>query len=449
MTTLRASIGRRRPRLLTLFAVGISAIFWFLEALMHVHVWGNSDLVDELLHPPGHEIWTRLAIIALILAFGYYGDRLLASRRRAEDAALLANAELTQIFETAADGMRIVDSDFNILNANQTFVQLSGLDREELLRKKCYEVFRGHRCHTPECPLNQVMEGADRIEYDAEKRTLDGRIVPSIVTATPFRWPDGTVVGIVEDFKDISERKRAEKEIRESRERLRELTSHLQLIREEERGRIEREIHDELGQALAALNMDVYWIRKRLPKEAAALHAKTEDMARLIGQTVDSVRRICLELRPWLLDDFGLSAAVEWLTGEFTERTGLPCNTSITPREIVLDQDVSIAAYRILQEALTNIIRHAEASRVEVELDHTPPLLRLRVADDGKGMDQAKKKKGSFGLIGIRERAHGFGGEVVIRSSGKGTSLEVSIPTDVEQRREPVPSTPAAVSGAA
>ncbi len=434
---------------MTRLAIALSILFWFLEALMHVHIWKNSDFLSELLSPPAHEISMRLIIILAILGFGYYADRLLKARRKAENGALLASAELNQVFETAADGMRIVDRDFNVLRANETFVRMSGLDREEILRRKCYEVFRGHRCHTPDCPLNRVIEGAERVEYDSEKRTLDGRMVPSIVTATPFKRPDGSVVGIVEDFKDISERKQAERALHESRERLRRLTSHLQLVREEERGRIEREIHDELGQALAALNMDVYWIRKRLPKDASALREKTEEMSRLIGQTVDSVRRICLELRPWLLDDFGLSAAAEWLTREFTERTGLPCSISITPSEIVLDQDVSIAAYRILQEALTNIIRHAEASRVDVELGYTAPFLRLRVADDGKGMDQAKSKTGSFGLIGIRERANGFGGEVVIESSGAGTSLEVSIPVGASERGEPTLPNPAAAPGAA
>ena len=449
MTISRSKWQALRVRPFTRLGLALGFSYWILESLLDVFVWNYPSMLVALLAPPGHELWMRLTVTVLFVVFGFYGDHLLSKRHGAEERALLANAELNQIFDTAADGMRVVDRDFNILRANETFVRMTGLGREELLGRKCYEVFRGHRCHTPECPLREIVEGAERVEYDSEKRTLDGRVVPSIVTATPFRRPDGTVVGIVEDFKDISERKRAEKEIRESRERLRELTSHLQLIREEERGRIEREIHDELGQALAALNMDVYWIRKRLPKEAVALREKTEDMSRLIGRTVDSVRRICLELRPWLLDDFGLSAAVEWLTGEFAERTGLPCRTSITPREILLDQDVSIAVYRILQEALTNIIRHAEASRVEVELDYTSPLLRLRVADDGKGMDQAGKKKGSFGLIGIRERAHGFGGDVVIRSSGKGTSLEVRIPVGAGRRDEPLLSTPSAQPGAA
>ena len=424
----------RKNTALTRVAIALSILFWFLEALIHVLVWKNTNLFIEVFTPPGHEVWMRLTIVSLIIAFGVYGDRLIAARRQAEEAANRANAELTQIFETAADGMRVVDRDFNILRANRTFIEMAGLTREELIGKKCFDVFSGHRCDTPECPLRQILDGEERVEYDSDKRTSDGRVIPSIVTATPFKRPDGSIVGIVEDFKDISERKLAEQEIMESRHRLRELTSHLQLVREEERTRIEREIHDELGQALAALNMDVYWLQKRLPEGASALRDKTVGMLDLIDTTVDSVRRICLELRPWLLNDFGLSAAIEWLGQEFSKRTDIRCEVTSTPAEIVLEQDLSIAIYRIFQETLTNIIRHSKATRVIVELSHRSDLFTMCVSDNGEGIPPEGHKTYSFGLIGMQERAHGFGGEVLVDSDSNGTVIEVLMPTNGKPR---------------
>lgn len=414
---------------LTLVAIGLSIVFWFLEALLHVLIWEGSNLFEEIFTPQSHEVWMRLTIMSLFIAFGFYADKMVTARRKAEEAAILANVELTQIFNSAADGMRVIDRDFNVLRANETFLTLVGLDEKDILGKKCYEVFWGHRCDTPQCPLKLVLDNAERVEFDSEKSRQDGLRIPCIVTATPFHRPDGELIGIVEDFKDISERKQSELEIMESRERLRELTSHLRIVREEEQNRIQREIHDELGQALTALNMDLYWLRKRLPPDDHEVLDKTRAMSELIGNTVDSVRRICSELRPWLLNDFGLSAAIEWLTKDFTKRTAIPCEIKSDPDDVILDEDLSIAIYRITQEALTNIIRYAEADHVRINLMKKTDLFEMSISDDGKGMDaQQQNKSHSFGLIGIQERVHDFGGEVHIDSGSYGTTIHLAIP---------------------
>ena len=146
----------------------------------------------------------------------------IVERKRSEETTKLAYAELNQIFETSADGMRVIDKDFNVLRVNQTFLALSGMSKDEAIGKKCYEVFRGPVCHTPSCPLTRILDGEERIERDAEKERSDGTTVTCIVTATAFRRPDGKLIGIVEDFKDISERKRAEEAIQESEKYYRE-----------------------------------------------------------------------------------------------------------------------------------------------------------------------------------------------------------------------------------
>jgi len=419
-----------------LIAIGIvlGILFWFLEAALHVFLFEESDYFVQVYRPRLHEAWMRLIVLSMFVAFGIYSHRMVAARKRAEEATTMAGVELSQIFETAADGMRVVDKDFNVLRANDTFSALSGMPKAAIIGKKCYDVFSGHLCNTPGCPMNRVINREERVEYDSEKFRADGAAVPCIVTATPFRRPDGELIGIVEDFKDISFRKETEKALMESRERLRELASHLQAVREEERSRISREIHDELGQALTALKMDLHWLSRRLPRNDTDLQAKAGDMSGLIDGTVRSVRRICSELRPGLLDDFGLSAAIEWQAGEFSKRTGIPCDISSDPEDIVLDQDRSIAIFRIFQETLTNIARHADAGLVQVTLRMASGRFEMRVRDDGKGILQPQvASTKSFGLLGMRERAHDFGGTFVVRAGRKGgTTVELTIPTGEE-----------------
>jgi len=352
------------------------------------------------------------------------------SRWKAEKAAKLANTELTQIFETAADAMRVVDREFNVLRVNETFSTLSGMPREKLIGKKCFEVLHGPLCGTPGCPLVRIMNNEGRVEIDSKKVRKDGTKIPCIITATPFRGPDGNLIGIVEDFKDISERKRSEKELMESRGKLRSLAAHLQVIREEERERIAHEIHDELGQALTALKMDVHWIRRKLPGTEDFLVEKTVTMSTLIDTTVQSVKRIISELRPRLLDDFGLSAAMEWQADEFMKRTGIQCDIELEPEDIILDEAWSIAIFRIFQETLTNITRHADATRVKVSLKENTTVIEMRVSDNGKGISKKQlSAPQSFGIIGMRERAHSLGGSLVIAGDrGDGTTVTVTIP---------------------
>ena len=250
---------------LVYIGIGLGVIFWILESALHVLVFKQIGFMEQLYSPEPHEAWMRLTIVAMFIIFGIYSQMIVNGRRRAERKTKLVNTELTQIFETAADAMRVVDKEFNVLRINETFSTLSGMSREDIIGKKCFEVLHGPLCETASCPLARIIDNEQRVEIDSEKVRRDGTVVPCIITATPFRGPDGDIIGIVEDFKDISERKRSEKELMESQGKLRNLAAHLQVVREEERERIAHEIHDELGQALMALKMDVHWIRRKLP----------------------------------------------------------------------------------------------------------------------------------------------------------------------------------------
>ena len=223
---------------------------------------------------------------------------------------------------------------------------------------------------------------------------------------------------------------------RAARERLRDLTGYLETAREEERTHIAREIHDEFGQALTALKMDLAWLIKRLPADKPHLLEKARVMSDLTDSIVHMVRRIATDLRPGVLDHLGLDAAVEWQAQDFAERTGVDCELHLGDQDIVLDPDLATAIFRIFQETLTNIARHAEASEVHVELKERPNELTLVVRDNGKGITQSQAfGSKSLGIIGMQERARSWGGDVTFRAvPGQGTTVTVQIPR-VEERK--------------
>jgi signal transduction histidine kinase len=228
------------------------------------------------------------------------------------------------------------------------------------------------------------------------------------------------------------ERDRAEREIRNSREQLRNLSAHLQSVREQERTRMAREIHDELGQSLTALKMDVSWLHRRFLEQDAAFKKKLVSMEEVIDRTIQTVQKLSGELRPGILDDLGLAAAIEWQAEEFQNRTGIECEVSLSPEETVLDKDQSTTMFRIFQETLTNVIRHARATKVEVWLEERNGSIVLEITDNGRGISEAEiNNPRSFGLIGMRERVKFIEGEVsIVGSPGNGTRIKVTLPLE-------------------
>jgi signal transduction histidine kinase len=237
---------------------------------------------------------------------------------------------------------------------------------------------------------------------------------------------------LVVNSRDITERKQMEEELSRSREQLRDYYTYLQSVIEMERSRIAREIHDELGQALTALNMDLDWLAKKLPEDPATLQEKINDMSKNIDVTIKSVRRIAAELRPRLLDELGLSAAIEWQAKEFCHRAGIECEVAFYPEDIVVDRERSTAIFRILQEALTNVARHAHANMVTISLVKTERKVVLKVRDNGQGITLSQiANTNSFGLLGMRERVQPWKGRVKIKGvPNKGTIVYVSLQLD-------------------
>ena len=229
---------------------------------------------------------------------------------------------------------------------------------------------------------------------------------------------------------DIKERKKAEEEIVLANTSLRSLSSHLQTIREEERTAISRELHDELGQQLTALKMDIIWIGKKLNANDVLLKEKIAESSSLVDDTVKTIRRINTELRPGILDDLGLCAALDWQAKEFTKRTGITCNIQICENEPVLDKNTSINIFRIFQETLTNITRHSSATEVNAALEIENKTFLLTIHDNGIGFDAEEvKQKKSFGMLGIKERALAINAAIeIVTQKGEGTTIKLILP---------------------
>jgi PAS domain S-box-containing protein len=228
---------------------------------------------------------------------------------------------------------------------------------------------------------------------------------------------------------DITDRKNIENQVTETTSEVRKLTAHLENVREEERTRMAREIHDELGQQLTGLKMDAEWVAKKTHSNEVVSH-KMSDMIALIDETVGTVRRLVSELRPGVLDDLGLVSALEWQCKEFERRTGIICETHNKCEGFIFGKNISINLFRIYQEALTNITRHAKATKVVTQLEEKDGYVILTIKDNGVGFDKVKKALGnSWGLIGMRERVKLFGGELRIDSQlTMGTVITIKIP---------------------
>jgi PAS domain S-box-containing protein len=236
--------------------------------------------------------------------------------------------------------------------------------------------------------------------------------------------------------RDITERKQAEDELRESHHQLRELTRHLQSVREDERARIAREIHDSFGQTLTGLQMSLSWLDRKLSETddnlrlQSSLKDEVANMSKLIDSAIATVQEITSELRPTLLDDFGLRTAIEWQVQKFQKIFSIKCNFTSNLHNISISSELSTAIFRILQEALTNVVRHANATEVEISLNETEGQLKLGVIDNGKGIKAHEiTSSKSLGLLGMRERVLPFEGEVkIVGIPRKGTRLTVQIP---------------------
>jgi PAS domain S-box-containing protein len=262
----------------------------------------------------------------------------------------------------------------------------------------------------------------------------DGQEFP--IESTISRTEVGGQTQLTAVLRDVTDRRQAERELRDMNAQLRGLSSSLQDVREQERGRIARELHDELGQQLTGLKLELSWLTNRIKEGRDVTVDKLDGMRAAVDQAISSVRQIATDLRPVVLDDLGFSEALAWLGDDFTQRTGTPVHLTLASRGQAIHGDLATALFRIVQESLTNVTRYACAKNVTISLGIVADDLLLRVSDDGVGLPHPLPTKG-FGWVSMRERANALGGRFTVKNNAEGgVTVEVSIPLDLPMMKE-------------
>jgi PAS domain S-box-containing protein len=321
----------------------------------------------------------------------------------------------------------LVDEHHHIVMANRAVTDQLGVKPKDILGCYCPEAIHGTKEPWYACPLEEAVKKNKAVVLEAQDQKT-GRWMNSAIYPIPGLYMGKKV--FFHMVTDITDRKLAEEQLKTSREQLRELSNHLETVREEERTSIAREIHDELGQTLVTLKIYISWLLRRLSKAEELAPEQTKSIYALIDAAINTVMRLSTELRPGALDDFGLASAIEWQINEFKKWTDLEYDFVSVPRNIILDREIATAFYRIAHEALTNVIRHAQAKQVSILLRKTRRALELSVKDNGNGIAEAQiNDPRAFGLVGMRERAHLLGGELKVSGiPGEGTLVKVILP---------------------
>jgi PAS domain S-box-containing protein len=321
----------------------------------------------------------------------------------------------------------ICDSKGNFLRWNKNFEKITGYNRTEIPKMKPEYFFTGKdRDHISRF-IRKVLANTQG-ETEGVLLTRQSNRIPYYFTGTAVIFENKECVICV--GQDISSSKRSEEELRGLNEQLHLVLGHMEKIREDEQARIAREMHDQLGQQITGLKMDIGWIRDKIIRKVSVekLLPKVEEMSKMLDEAVLTIRKVAADLRPSVLDDFGLVEALQWQSKEFSNRSGIPVHFMHHTGSQTFDPSVSISLYRIFLEALTNIARHAEASKVMALLELLPEQLILSISDDGKGFDNTGEKT-TLGLLGMRERAYMIGGTINITSEeGKGTLIVINVP---------------------
>lgn len=367
---------------------------------------------------------------------GYIGITLDVTEKKTSEQRIINSEESKRlILNSALDAIVIVDTASKIIFWNPQAENTFGWTAEEVTGKSLMQTIipaeyeAAHRqgmqryLQTGEGPiLNRLIE--------VTACNKEGSLFPIELSILPVEQETGK--SFCAFIRNITERKQAESSLQQSSEQLRELSRHLQKVREEERLRIAREIHDELGQQLTGLKMDVAWLMRKTVQDDPVIKDKFDEALSLVDKAVQSIRRISTELRPSVIDDLGLNAALEWQVEEIGRRMDIEIEYKNSFNDANIHPDISIGIFRILQESLTNIVKHAAAQKINVHISQAGNAIRLTVEDDGIGFDtNAKQDQLTFGLIGIKERTSMLKGECAIYSEpNTGTRVEVRIPLD-------------------
>jgi PAS domain S-box-containing protein len=358
-------------------------------------------------------------------------------RKQVEAALRESERRYRTLFSKATDGILLLNTDGNVVDANDSFARMHGYAIDELLRMNLSQLDTPETLALAHERIGRILAG-ETIGFEVEHFCKGGDILPLDV-ATSAIDIDGKLY-VLAFHRDITERRRAEQEIKRSQQELRRLSKAANEALEAERRRTARELHDELGQSLTALKMDLESLRSVLPPDQPELGERTLAMHALLDSTIAATRRIAADLRPLMLDDLGLSAALDWLTHNFSKHTGIATDLVVDDSVAQVPEPLASALYRITQESLTNVAKYAQATNAEIRLERDGDWVQLLVRDNGRGIEAADQdKRGAFGLLGIRERVTLLGGEVAIKGEpGQGSEVRARIPLAAAGAQEAV-----------
>ncbi len=383
---------------------------------------------EEALRRTGEELEERVAQrTAQLSRVVEELQREMHEREQAVKAQKVSESRFRAVFDTALDSVFIKDRELRYTEVNAAMERLFQRPASELVGKSDYELF-GEEARNMLKAEDEIVLGGKILDRESTK-AVSGVSHVFHVIKVPMRDSSGTIVGICGIARDITQRKAGEEELRESRARLRLLTASLESNREEESKRISREIHDELGQNLTAAKYEVASLRQAIPRDHPELESRLDSLNRRLDSVTEDVKRIARNLRPPLLDHFGLEAALEFLAGDFQQRTGIQCKCQLGVSSNPIAEPTATSVFRMCQEALTNVARHAKASLVELSLHCDHDQLVVQIKDDGRGITAEELRKPTLGLLGMEERARRLGGQFQIGPAGvKGTKVDIVIP---------------------
>jgi PAS domain S-box-containing protein len=352
-------------------------------------------------------------------------------RRQVEEMLRRREQEFRTLAENSPDMVIRYDRECRRFYVNPAYERESGIPASQALNKEAGAQWqRDMPAEEYKAKLQQVIETGIPTEIQLLAESADGPSVYHAFQVVPERNPDGQIVGALAIGRNITPFKEAERRLKASQHLLRELAARNEAVREEERKRLTREIHDELGQYLSALRLGISVIGLQFGEANPALKEKILGMVKLVDAMIKVVRNVVSALRPAALD-MGIASALEWLVDEFEARSDVNCTLHLCDGDLSMDDKRATQVFRIVQESLTNIGRHAHASEVDITLDRNATHYSLEVRDNGTGFDPAVRKKKSFGLVGIRERVLMLGGEMdIISAPGRGTAIKVCFPID-------------------
>ena len=358
----------------------------------------------------------------------------ISERKKSEIELRESESKFKMLFNNANDAVFVTQlsqekSYGDFIEVNEVACTRLGYTKEEFLQLSPSAIVSQKNIFDFNLNMERLLKEGHVI-YDLIHKAKDKKLIPVEINSHLFFYNEmPTVLSIA---RDITERKQAEEKLKRTSKLLRELATHLQSVREEERTMIAQEIHDELGQVLTALKIQVSLLANKLNKNQEPLKEKIKSLSNMIDASVESVQKISSKLRPGILDELGLIAAIEWQAEEFEKLTSIKCSLVLPKEEMKLEKNKSTAIFRIFQEALTNIARHSQATKAAISLLIHQSNIYLEILDNGKGitLEQIKDFK-SLGIHGMEERAMVFGGQVYFEGvAGKGTIVKVEIPVD-------------------